>query len=62
MKVIELTQSIEKHVDSLQLELVALAPDYDSTLVVWIDFVVRSDSHPGNTNSKEFQNPFVKAS
>ena len=61
-KVAERTRSKEKHVESLLHELVASAPDYDSTLVVWIDFVVRSDSHPGNTNSKEFQNPFVEVS
>ena len=61
-KVAEKTRSKEKHVESLLHELVAWAPDYDSTLVVWIDFVVRSDSHPGNTNSKEFQNPFLEAS
>ena len=61
-KVAEETRSIEKHVESLLHELVAWAPDYDSTLVVWIDFVVRSDSHLGNTNSKESENPFIEAS
>ena len=61
-KVAEKTRSKEKHVESLLHELVAWAPDYDSTLVVWIDFVVRSDSHPGNTNSKEFRNPFGEVS
>ena len=61
-KVAEKMRSIEKHVDSLQLELVAWAHDYDSTLVVWIDFEVRSDSHLGNTNSKESENPFIEAS
>ena len=61
-KVAEKTRAKEKHVESLLHELVASAPNYDSTLLVWIDFVVRSDSHPGNTNSKEFQNPFLEAS
>ena len=61
-KVAEKTRSKEKHVESLLHELVAWAPDYDSTLVVWIDFVIRNDSHLGNTNSKESENPFLKVS
>ena len=61
-KVAEKTRSKEKHVESLLHEPVAWAPNYDSTLVVWIDFVIRNDSHLGNTNSKESENPFLKAS
>ena len=61
-KVAEKMRSKEKHVESLLHEPVAWAPNYDSTLVVWIDFVIRNDSHLGNTNSKEFENPFLEAS
>ncbi len=61
-KVAEKTRSKEKYVESLLHELVAWAPGYDSTLVVWIDFVVRSVSHLDNTNSKESENPFLEVS
>ena len=61
-KVAEKTRSKEKHVESLLHEPVAWAPNYDSTLVVWIDFVIRNDSHLGNTNFKESENPFLEVS
>ena len=54
--------SIKKHVGSLQLELAAWAPDYDSTSSVWISDAAESDFHPDNIDSRESENPFLEAS
>ena len=56
------TPSTEKHVGSLQLELVAWAHDYDSTSSVWISGAARSDFHPDNIDSRESENPSLEAS
>ena len=55
-------QSTEKHVGSLQLELVVWAPDYDSTSSVWISDAAESDFHPDNIDSRESENPSLEAS
>ncbi len=55
-------QSTEKHVGSLQLELVVWAPDYDSISSVWISDAAESDFHPDNIDSRESENPSLEAS
>ena len=52
-------QSTEKHVGSLQLELVVWAPDYDSISSVWISDASESDFHPDNIDSRESENPYL---
>ena len=56
------TPSTEKHVGSLQPELVAWAHDYDSTSGAWISGAAESDFHPDNIDSRESENPSLKAS
>ena len=55
-------QSTEMHVGSLRLELVAWAPDYDSTSGAWISGAAGSDFHPNNIDSRESENPSLEAS
>ena len=54
--------STKKHVGSLQLKLVAWAPDYGSTSGAWISGAAESDFHPDNIDSRESENPSLEDS
>ena len=54
--------STEKHVGSLQLELVAWAHDYGSTSGAWTSGAAGSGFHPDNIDSRESGSPSLEAS